>query len=230
MKFSFVIPTYDKFGLTSDLLMDIYQKCQSTSEVLVVDNGSKEWATQEGFHFWSRIQPFHLKVARLEENVGFLRAANYGLKKATGDVIALISNDVRIHKDVIRLTSEIFEAFGDKILLGGRLLDWDTGWNCFNGKIYPYVEGWALIATRSAWEEFGYFDERYAPNDMEDVDLGATAASLGYKLMQFPPYYGEVMTHIGAQTLSYGDERMALTLKNKAKFEEKWNTKSSEGA
>lgn len=222
MKVSFVIPAYDKFHLTSQVLMDTYQNCPTVNEVIVVDNGGKEKETQEGFDFWRKNTAFPLSVLRLEENIGFLRASNCGLERATGDVVALISNDVRIHKDLSSIAREILKSHGSKILLGGRLLDWDTGWNCFDGVIYPYVEGWVLIATREGWEDLGYLDERYAPNDYEDVDLGATAKLLGYKLMQFPPYYGEVVTHIGAQTISYGDERMELTGRNRELFREKW--------
>lgn len=222
MKFSVVIPAYDHFLMTGNLLMDLYQNCPYLDEILVVDNGSAEKETQDGFAWWKRIQPFNMNVLRLEENVGFLRAANYGLQQASGDIVALISNDVRVHKNLPEVAGQFFKSYFENVLLGGRLLDFDTGWNCFKGTVYPYVEGWALITTKIGWEKLGYFDERYAPNDMEDVDLSTTAVSLGFKLMQFPPWCGEVFTHVGAQTIGYGDERFALTVRNKEKFEEKW--------
>ena len=77
-----------------------------------------------------------------------------------------------------------------------------------------------LIAKKEHWEELGYFDERYAPHDFEDVDLSTTALSKGFNLAQIVPE--TVVEHIGAQSIGYGDERSELTKKNREKFREKW--------
>jgi GT2 family glycosyltransferase len=65
----------------------------------------------------------------------------------------------------------------------------------------------------------GYFDERFAPHDMEDVDLSTKAKKLGIDLCTYPSEY---VSHIGAQTIQYGSEREQVTLENKKKFYEKW--------
>jgi GT2 family glycosyltransferase len=223
MKFSIVIPAWEHFDLTGNLLMDIYQNCHDVHEVVVVDNGSKKEETWSGYDFWLRVLDFPLRIVKIEENVGFLKASNQGLREATGDIVALISNDVLVKKDLGKLCKEIFTTPHDKILLGGRLLDWNTGWNCFNGKVYPYIEGWVLIATKSGWEELGYFDEQYAPHDAEDLDLSTTASSRGYELKVFPPWHGEVLEHLGARSIGYNDERLEITKRNIKKFEAKWN-------
>lgn len=223
MKFSVVIPAFNHFDLTGDRLMELYQTC-TADEVIVVDDCSTDPKTHSGYDFWRRIDSFPLKVIRLHENVGFLKASNRGLQEATGDIVALISNDVKIKKDIAKISKEIFDA-SNKILLGGRLLDYNTGWNTFNNKIYPYIEGWALIATKTGWEELGYFDERYSPNDAEDLDLSTTATEKGYELKTFYPWYGEVFEHLVAQSIPYGSEREEITKRNIKKFEEKWVTK-----
>lgn len=221
MKVSIVIPAFDHFDLTAGLLMDIYQNCPSVGEVLVVDDCSKKEETFRGYDFWKTILA-SLKVLKLDENVGFLKASNRGLKEATGDILALISNDVRIKKDLPKLVNEIIHTPDDKVLLGGRLLDFDTGWNVFDGRIFPYIEGWALITTKAGWEELGYFDERYAPWDFEDVDLSATAEHKGYRLETFRDWQGDVLEHLGAQSIGYTDERRAITEAHRELFRKKW--------
>ena len=89
----------------------------------------------------------------------------------------------------------------------------------FDGKIFPYLEGWLLAFTKDAWNEIGGFDPIYAPNDAEDIDFSTTALSKGYKLIPLPE---GLVTHIGSQTLSYGPEREALTKINIEKFRKKW--------
>lgn len=218
MKVSFVIPVYNNFHLTNQLLVDIYEHTKP-DEVVVVDNGSTEKATLDGLEWWCYYN--HIINMRIEENIGFLLASNAGLKRATGDVICLISNDVRIHKDLAGIARAITQIDG-KILLGGKYYTDTTGWNDFNGKIFPYVEGWLLIAKKEHWEELGYFDERYIPNDFEDVDLSTTAIQKGFNLAQITPDAGPVVEHIGAQTIGYTEERRKLTEINREKFRKKW--------
>jgi GT2 family glycosyltransferase len=222
-KVSIVIPTYNKWALVHQTLFDIYNHCSPVHEIIVVNDGCTEQDNFTGLEWWKRAGMLPIRELRLEQNVNFLRASNAGLKAATGDILVLLSNDVRVHKDVA-LMAIAGMSIQEKILLGGRVYNQSTGWNEFNGKIFPYVEGWLLITTKENWEELGYFDERYAPHDFEDVDLSTTAISKGYNLAQITPDNGEVVTHIGAQSIGYNSGREEITNKNREKFIEKWLT------
>jgi glycosyltransferase involved in cell wall biosynthesis len=222
MKVSFVIPSYNNFNLVNQLLVDIHEHTKA-DEVIVVDDCSNDIAAIDGLAWWSL--NYGVRVMRPTENQGFLKASNQGIKTATGDVVCLISSDVRIYKDLAVIAKAMTQIEG-KILLGGKYYKDTTGWNDFNGRIFPYIEGWLLIAKKEHWEELGYFDERYAPNDFEDVDLSTTAIQKGFNLAQITPDAGPVIEHIGAQTIGYTDIRRELTERNRKKFEEKWlNTK-----
>ena len=65
----------------------------------------------------------------------------------------------------------------------------------------------------------GYFDDRYAVSDFEDVDLSTTAVSLGYNLV---PLNNPGLVHLGGKSIGYSPEREARTRINQEKFEEKW--------
>ncbi len=214
MKFSFVIPTYNRYDLVHQCLYDIYRRCSDVSEVVVMDDASPE-DMSDGLNWWMTNGMLPVRHVRMKENSGFLRTSNTGLKLATGDMICLLSNDVRIHKDITKycVGREKNQVYG------GRLLDWDTGWNKFGKTIYPYLEGWLLLADRDVWKDIGYFDERYAPYDAEDMDFSTTALSKGYGLSAFPEDY---TSHMGAQSIKYGEEREAQTKINQKKFEDKW--------
>lgn len=221
MKVSIVIPSYKHPELANQILMDIYQNCPTVDEVLVVDDYSNDPSTVKAYEFWQKNESFPLKVLMLAENVGFLKASNIGMKAASGDIIALISSDVRIHKNLPEILKPFFEK-EPKCLLGGRFYTDTTGWNDFDGKIFPYVEGWALMTLKGNWVDFGYFDEQFAPHDFEDVDLSTTAWSKGYNLAQFNPWLGTVLEHIGAQSIGYNDERLAITEAHRELFRKKW--------
>lgn len=216
--FSFVIPCFNKYHLLHQTLLDIYKNCSPVEEVVVADNGSSDVDFHDGLNWWKKNGMLPIRHLRIEENVGFLRASNIGMKKAVGDVVCLLSNDVRIYKDVVKSFMDQLST-NPRSLVGGRLLDWDTGWNCFDGKIFPYVEGWLLCTTQDAWKELNYFDMRYAPYDAEDLDLSTTAKDLGYTLLTIPESY---TYHLGAQSIGYSPEREEQTKKNIKKFEDKW--------
>jgi GT2 family glycosyltransferase len=216
MKISAVITMYNHYDLTHQLLYDIFNNSRSFDEVVVVDNGSTEVT---GLHWWEESDLLPLDVIRVTENEGFLRAANRGVRMSHGDLVVLLSNDVRVHGNLGVVAKSTLRIYPNS-LLGGKVYQNDTGWNTFNGKTYPYAEGWCLGFSRSAWDLVGGFDERYAPNDYEDVDLSTMFVAMGSSLVEMA---AGLVEHIGAQTISYGSERQALTERNREKFKEKWN-------
>lgn len=218
MKFSFVIPTYNKYELVHQCFYDIVQKCSLVHEVIVMDNGSTQEEIFTGLNWWKGTGLLPLRVIRTEENLGFLRASNLGMKKATGDIVCLLSNDVRLYGDIVHRIQHILKA-DNMTLVGGRLLDWNTGWNVFGNRMFPYIEGWLLAATKEMWEQVGYFDERYAPNDFEDVDLSTSFIHVGGRLEALPE---DITHHMGAQSIGYSPEREKITKINQKKFKEKW--------
>lgn len=217
--FSFVIPTYNHYDLLHQTLYDIYQKCSPVHEVIVVDDCSTEQAYHDGLDWWYKNGMLPIRVVKTKENSMFLKASNLGLKKAEGDVVCLLSNDVRIHQNIVKIIFDGLSGWKSPVLIGGRIIDWDSGWNTFNKKTFPYVEGWLLATERYVWKDVDYFDERYAPSDMEDVDLSATIVERGGKLLHLPE---DCVTHIGAQSIPYGSEREKITITNKENFRRKW--------
>lgn len=219
-----VIPFYNNWELTHSMLWDLYkQEKRTLYQVLLVDDCSTDPEVAGGLKWWKWDAGMPVSVIELEENVGFLRAANRGLDKILSsplanpnDVIILLSNDVKIGCSI---TEPILSVLNDQTLVGGVVYWSDTGWNTFNGRTFPYAEGWLLAATVKGWRELGTFDERYAPNDFEDVDLSTKALSLGYELvaLNLPQ-----VKHLGGQTLGYNPNRAELTRINQKKFEEKW--------
>jgi len=225
MTLSFVIPAFNNWKGLHQLLWDIYKNCSAPDEIIVMDDDSTDPDFLQGLTWWIENDLLPIEHVRNVDNVGFLLNSNAGLKRARGDIVCLISTDVRIYKDLVLIGKSIpgvQAAHGNNVLLGGRYLDFDTGWNKFGEVVYPYVEGWLLIATREVWKSCGYFDERFAPNDYEDIDLSTTAVSLGYSLAQITPDGGDGVSHLGAGSIGYTPEREALTNINKRKFEDKW--------
>lgn len=220
MTTSIIIPAYGRWDHLHILLYDLYKNCSLIEEVIIVNDLPSDKDTRNGLAWWKTTNMLPIEVIENTENLGFLKSSNLGMKSAVEDNIILISTDVRVHKDIVQYVG----LSQSQYIMGGRLLDFQTGWNNFGNRTFPYLEGWILGISRDGWKEIGYFDERFAPNDYEDIDISTTAISLDYHLSTFPDGY---VSHIGAQSISYGDQREKGTKINQIKFAEKWKVSIS---
>ena len=224
MKIHIVIPVYNNYRLTNQILWSLYQReHDNIDSVTIMDDCSTDAEVSSGLAWWKEHGLLPLQVHRNEKNWGFLHTANAGLRIVTRldtvsdeDIVILLSNDVLIHGGFI---DQIKESITSKQLVGGVHYTHDTGWNKFGDKVFRYVEGWLLATTVAGWRELDYFDERYAPFDYEDVDLSTQAISMGYELV---PLNNPGLVHLGGQSIGYNDKRLAQTNTNKKKFGEKW--------
>jgi GT2 family glycosyltransferase len=203
---SIIIPHFNKPELTNQLVDSLQKYCSGETEIIVFDDGSTELYLNPS-----------VVVCRVDENMGFLYASRAGLVIAKGDIKILINNDVVVTGDFIPLVEKQIKR-SPLSLVGNTLINFDSGWNTFNGKVFPYLEGYFLAASKQIWNDIS-FDTRFAPNDYEDVDLSSQAYSLGYPVIALNSPF---IRHIGAQTLGYNPQREALTIRNKKKFEDKW--------
>lgn len=216
--FSIVIPTYNHYELIHSQLFQLYQQCKHLTEVIVINNGSTDKDYYDGISWWRGNGMLPMRVLDIPENCGFILASNLGIQKAVGDDICLLSNDVKVGSDISTTIPAILNVNG-KCLVGGRLLDFDTGWNRFGNTIYPYLEGWLLATTKKGWKELGYLDEDLVPNDFEDVSLSTKALGMDYTLV---PLNDDRIVHLGGQTIGYNPAREAITKRNQKIFEKKY--------
>lgn len=216
--FSIVIPTFNHYNLLHSLLYDIYMVARTVTEVIVVDDASTDDDYAKGLEWWKTNGMLNIRHLRMKENGGFILSSNAGIKRAIGDVVCLLSSDVKVRTDFTEPILGILRS-RPRTLVGNRLIDWDSGWNTFNGKIYPYLEGWMLTMTSKGWKDLGYLDEDLVPWDFEDVSLSTLAVQKGYDLY---PLSDNRITHIGGQSIGFNPEREAITNRNREIFRKKY--------
>src|SRR5512147_500306 len=104
-KVSIVILNYNGWAMCHQLLMDIYLKCSKEliQEVIVVNNGCTQDESFTGLSWWINQKMLPVRELRLEENLHFIGGFNAGLKEAKGEIVVALSNDVRIHEDLVNL-------------------------------------------------------------------------------------------------------------------------------
>lgn len=211
---SVVVLGWNHWDLTRTLVRGLVEhEAENITELIIVDNGSDEAVNNvEGF-------PVH----RLPKNIGFTLGANHGLRLALKELasrhlVFLISNDVQIKGGFIAQAADVLLG-ARRAFVGNKHINFDSGWNKHGGILFDYLEGWFLAATSDAWRDLNFFDENYAPFDVEDIDLSTTAKSKGYKLVSLN---NPNVLHQGGGTLGYTPERRSITERNIEYFKRKW--------
>lgn len=132
MKWTTIIPCWNtnkEIHDMTEMAVDSINKAQET-EMIIVDNGSTFGAG--GLREMSDI------YIRNKENIGYPGAVNQGLALASGDVICISNNDIRVPENIFRVGKEILEDpkvgavhfkmipydhpfdFGDKVWISGK--------------------------------------------------------------------------------------------------------------
>jgi GT2 family glycosyltransferase len=216
---SIITPVWNRADLTGALLYHLWKLYEHRAEVefVVVDNGSRD-GTPAFLAAQRRSMHGRLVVVRNEENCGFGPANNQGARAARGEALIFLSNDVIPRGDFVTPLVALF-ARKPRALAGAQLLDFDTGWNRFDGNVIPYLAGWCLACTRATWETLGGFDERYTPCDYEDMDLSQAAQRQGVELvaLDLPLQHA-----FGQSAARLPGGREMHTVRNRDRFVAKW--------
>jgi GT2 family glycosyltransferase len=92
---SVVIPVFNKVELTQRCLESVLRNSRALSELTVIDNASSD-STPEALLDWeARFSEagVRFRIIRNEQNVGFGRACNEGIRISTGAYVAVVNND-----------------------------------------------------------------------------------------------------------------------------------------
>lgn len=123
-KYSFVIPTYQSKKLIKNTLKALnYLELRShiCYEVIVVDDGS----TDGTYHYIQGVnENYKLEYIYLprERDSSRARARNFGIKKASGNIIVFIDGDIIVKPNYLIQLDEYFGYSKDIAVVGTRLL------------------------------------------------------------------------------------------------------------
>lgn len=195
MKISIVIPNFNGGILLQKNLPNILDS--GADEVFIIDDGSSD----KSWEFLSELQSTNdkLQIFQHQVNKGFIPTVNELFKKAVGDIVVLLNNDVWVDKDFLKPLLKHFEdsnVFAVNLHEEGEgpaIAFWKDGFFEFNrgeerGIVQKssWASGGSAAFRKSIWEELGGFDNLFAPFYWEDIDLSFRALKAGYDILWEP--------------------------------------------
>jgi GT2 family glycosyltransferase len=210
-----VIPTRDRAELLSACLESVFgRSTYERYEVVVVDNGSREAATQAVFARWNAAEPQRFRVLRADIPFNYPKLNNLAVSETTCDYIVLLNNDTVVLSDDW-IEGLLEHASKPKIGAVGGLLLYPDGTVQHSGVIlgvlglaghahryasaqapgyfgalqaptnYLAVTGACLMVARAKYLAVGGLDERLAVS-YNDVDFCFRLHTAGYRNVYLP--------------------------------------------
>ncbi len=229
---SVIIPNYNGANYIRGCMEALKAQEYKDFETILVDNDSKDGSAD----MVERDHP-EVKLLKLEDNFGFSRAVNEGLRISKAPFVVLLNSDTRVEPGfigalvaAIKEDERIFSVASkmiqmkrpDKLDGAGDLYS-AFGWayargkgrnpDSYNKKCKVFAAcGGAAIYRRSMLDEIGWFDEFHFAY-LEDVDIGYRARIMGYRNVYCPE---AVVYHMGSAVSGsrYNDFKIRLSARN----------------
>lgn len=165
-KVSIVIPTLNRYTYLKDILTDLEQQDYKNFEVVVVDQSEP---FQPAFY-----EDFKLSInlIRQEEKALWL-ARNTAIENATGDVIALSEDDVRVNSNWISEHLKCLDFFEAQVSAGvfypqGQEIPKERSFFCVASQ---FATGNAML-YKHVFKQVGLFDRQFEKQRMGDGEFG----------------------------------------------------------
>ncbi|MDD5440460.1 MAG: glycosyltransferase, partial [Candidatus Omnitrophica bacterium] len=172
-------------------------------------------------------------VVRNEENKGFIKAVNQGIRYADADYICILNNDVVVTKGWLEETVRVLADSPDV----GVANPSSNSSGQFPGRdgIHAYAEGlrkyagtyqelyrcrgFAMVIKSSVTREVGFFDERYGQGYFDDTDYSKRVQKAGYKTVRAK---GAYVYHLESRSFNKVKGVEQLFHNNEQMFNKQW--------
>lgn len=232
MKVTIVIPNYNGKHFMQPCLQSLSHQTSSDFEILVVDNHSTDGSLEYMQEFYPDI-----RIIALDQNYGFSRAVNEGIKASRTPYVLLLNNDTTVDPHFVEamihaidksprifsVSSKMIQMYHPELIDSAGDLYTLVGWGVCRGagrpisnyskmdQIFTACAG-AAIYRKSVFEQIGYFDESHFAY-LEDIDIGYRAKIYGYINIFCPD---ALVYHVGSGTSGskYNSFKVKLSARN----------------
>ena len=232
MKVTIIIPNYNGKHFMEPCLKSLAEQTCKDFKILVVDNASTDGSVE-----YMKEEYPEIETLVLDQNYGFSKAVNVGIRHADTPYVLLLNNDTTVDPHFVRemiraiersryifsVSSKMIQMYHPEQIDSAGDLYTVIGWGICRGagrSITNYTEdceifsacAGAAIYRRELFKKIGYFDENHFAY-LEDIDVGYRAKIYGYKNVYCP---SALVYHVGSGTSGskYNAFKVKLSARN----------------
>jgi GT2 family glycosyltransferase len=116
VRFSIVIVNYNGGTMLLECVLSALREGVPTSQIFVIDNNSHDDSIQI-----LEIRVSGMLVIHKDRNMGFARAVNQGIVRASTEFVLLLNNDAQLEAGCLQAFSDGFDAMPKMAIAGGQL-------------------------------------------------------------------------------------------------------------
>jgi len=241
---SVIIVTYNNLSYTRMCLGSILDKTTYPNfELIIVDNNS----TDETPDYLSRLQLTHknIKVQLNQENTGFAKANNIGIKLAKGEMLVLLNNDTilppgwinslvkHLRKKEYGMVGPVTNNIGNEAMIPVTYRDASGIDEFASERLYTKLNRvfdinvlamFCVAFKRELIEKIGYLDESFGIGMFEDDDFSERVRGAGLRVVCCDDAF---IHHFGGASFKLLDSEVYKEIfeKNKEIYEQKHQKK-----
>lgn len=227
-----IIPVWNNMELTRDCVNSIIEYTSFPYRIIIIDNASDD-PTRRYLENTLRENRNNIVLIRNEENKGFVKAVNQGMRYSSAPYICVMNNDTLATEGWLGEMTEILEKNPD---IG--IINPSSNTSCqFPGKltIHAYAKNlkafkglyqelytcraFSMVLKKEVAQKIGYLDDSYGMGYFDDTDYCKRAQKAGYRTVRAKASY---VYHKESQSFSKYKKKSELFLANEKKFNSKW--------
>ena len=228
-----IIPVWNRKEDLNACVDSIEKNTQYSHRLLIVDNGSGP-ETASYIDNLKKTQGENLQLIRNEENLGFIKAVNKGIKASLAEYVCLLNNDTIVTPGWLEEMVALIEkhtsigivnpssnGLGQNLPEGVTPNEYALKSKSQNGQFVELGSafGFCMLMKRKLFSEIGLFDEIYGMGNFEDTDFSLRAKEKGYKSVRALASY---VYHKESSSFKLCRSFNKDFEKNKKIFESKW--------
>lgn len=238
---SIIMLTCNALDYTKKCVQSIQQNTKYAHEIIFVDNNSKDGSVKYLEDLVK--QNTNYKLIKNKDNKGFAAGNNQGVKKAKGEYVFFLNNDVLVAKNwlgdmvsalqkdaAIGMVGPLTNSISGLQRLDNVPYKTDADFEGFakqirdgnKGNVTPRrrIAGFAVLMQKEIYQEVEGFDESFGLGNFEDDDLCLKVREAGYAIMV---HEGTFIHHFGSQSFKANKIDIGKSLDEKgAVFKENW--------
>jgi GT2 family glycosyltransferase len=202
---SVIMVAFNKFELTMLSLASLRENFAGEVELILLDNGSSDQTKNIDRYI------FGAKILHIDENIGFIEAANRGLPNATAPAILYLNNDIELGFGAISSALKTLYSSSDIGAVGGKIIRshgklQEAGsiiWRDGTAQGYmrneqplrcevnflrevDYCSAVFLLCRGNLLKQLNGFDSDFSPAYYEDSDLCVRLDKAGFRVIYDP--------------------------------------------